>query len=521
MKTYLYNRVSSGKQNKANKDGLTRQSESPEVQDFLKKHKLNVVKTMEYIGSSFTGKNFDNDTVMGKFIDEVKSGKILVPVCLCFENWDRFGRDVEWKNTKRFLDLIHAGVSIGVVSMDIVIDQEVLAENSSILQLVVNDIQRARKESQRKSGFSKRNLAVKVANAKKGIKVYFGGQAPRWITGLKDGEFVRDEPMIEDINRIFDLYLSGKSCIGIAKIMNGERKETFGVSKKNPTDKKSKVYWFNTTVRNILTHKSLTGWCRVNDFESDNYYPVIIKPAVFLKVQSRVEHNATKRGGSKLGNVPNLFRGLICCSRCGNDIGVRTARVKKQDYSYMACRKSQVNICTDKTIWKMNELEERIFAFVLEKTPDELLEKPKPKGNENAVAKLKLELSNTNVAIKNTVGRLEKFPDMPEIDAKLTELNAKRKSIQEQIAKEESQSAALTASPATIAKFKTLMKGVDYQALDEAANSIPERLKDQKVREQLRNIMPDFIKGITCNLSKWEYDVEFVNGETKHFVFDE
>lgn len=521
MKTYLYNRVSSGKQNKANKDGLTRQSESAEVLDFIKKHKLNVVKTMEYIGSSFTGKNFDNDTVMGKFIDEVKSGKIPVPVCLCFENWDRFGRDVEWKNTKRFLDLIHAGVSIGVVSMDIVIDQKVLADNSNILQLVVNDIQRARKESQRKSGFAKRNLLVKVSNAKKGNKVYFGGQSPRWIVGVKDGKFALDEPMIDDIKRIFDLYLGGKSCVGIAKIMNGERKETFGVSKKHPTDKKSKVYWFNTTVRNLLTHKSLTGWCKLNDFESDNYYPEIIKPAIFLKIQSRIEHNATKRGGSKVGNVPNLFRGLIRCACCGNDVGVRMATVKGHPYSYMQCRKSQVNICTDKTIWKMNELEERIFAFVLEKTPDELLEKPKSKGNENAVARLKLDLNKTKIAIQRTVAMLDEITDMPELSAKLTELDSKRKLLQQQIAQEESKSAAIASTPATIVKFKSLMKGVDYQALDEAANSIPERLSDNKVREELRNILPDFIKSITCNLVKWEYDVEFVNGERKHFVFDE
>lgn len=521
MKTYLYNRVSSGKQNKVNKDGLTRQSESAEVLDFLKKHKLNVVKTMEYIGSSFTGKNFDNDTVLGKFIDEVKSEKISVPVCLCFENWDRFGRDVEWKNTKRFLDLIHAGVSIGVVSMDIVIDQKVLADNSNILQLVVNDIQRARKESQRKSGFSKRNLLVKVSRAKKGERVYFGGQSPRWITGVKNGEFVRDEAMIADIKRIFDLYLSGKSCIGIAKILNGEQKETFGCSKKNPTDKKSKVYWFNTTVRNVLTHKSLTGWCKVNDFESDNYYPEIINPATFLNVQKRVELNATRRGGNTLGNVPNLFRGLVRCARCENDIGVRAARIKGHPYSYMACRKSQVGICTDKTIWKMNELEERIFAFVLQATPDELLAKPKPKGNENVIAKLRLEFSNANAAIRSTLGRLEKFPDLEaEIDAKLTELNAKRKALQEQIAKEESQRAAISASPATVAKFKDLMKGVDYEELDKAADSIHYRLKDDKVREGLRNIMPDVIRRITCNLSKWEYDVEFANGETKHFVFD-
>lgn len=168
MKTYLYNRVSSGKQSK--KDGLTRQAESEDVLEFIKKHKLQVVKTLEYVGSSFYGKNFDRETVLGKFIEEVKSGKIVTPVCLCFENWDRFGRDVEWKNAKRFLDLIDVDVSIGVVSMDIIIDQKSLAKNPDILQLVGTDIQRARKESQRKSGFAKRNLAVKVADAKKAIK---------------------------------------------------------------------------------------------------------------------------------------------------------------------------------------------------------------------------------------------------------------------------------------------------------------------------------------------------------------
>ena len=520
MKTYLYNRVSSGKQNRGRNDGLTRQLESEEVLNFIKKHKLTVVRTMEYIGSSFTGKNFDNGTVMGKFVDETKSGKIPVPVCLCFENWDRFGRDVEWKNTKRFLDLIDAGVSIGVVSMDIVIDQKVLSENSSILQLVVNDIQRARKESERKSGFSTRNLSVKVSRAKKGEKVYFGGQSPRWIIGIRNGEFVLDESMVADIKWIFDLYLGGKSCVGIAKILNGEQKETFGVSKKNPTNKKSKVYWFNTTVRNVLTHKSLTGWCKVNDFESNTYYPEIIKPETFLKIQSRVKHNATKRGGSKLGKVPNLFRGLIRCAHCGNDIGVRLARVKKQNYSYMACRKSQVNICADKTIWKMNELEERIFAFVLEKTPDELLEKPKSKGNENAVARLKLELNGTKVAIQKTVALLDVITDMPELQTKLMELDSKRKSLQEHIAHEESKSAAIATNPATASKFKDLMKGVDYEALDKAADSIHYRLQDDKIRAELRNIMPDVIRRITCNLAKWEYEVEFASGKTKHFVFD-
>jgi hypothetical protein len=78
-----------------------------------------VVQKMVYTGSSFTGKNFDNETVLGKFIKAVKNGEISNPVCLCFENWDRFGRDVEWKNTKRFASaasLLLAMLAVALVS---------------------------------------------------------------------------------------------------------------------------------------------------------------------------------------------------------------------------------------------------------------------------------------------------------------------------------------------------------------------------------------------------------------------
>ena len=518
MKTYLYNRVSSGKQSK--KDGLKRQSESTEVFDFIKKHKLQVVKQMDYIGSSFAGKNFDSETVLGKFVEAVKTGTIATPVCLCFENWDRFGRDVEWKNTKRFLDLIDVNVSIGVVSMDVVIDQKLLAKNSDILQLVVNDIHRARKESERKSGFSKRNLLVKVANAKSGQKIYFGGQSPRWITGVKNNTFITDRQMLEDIHRIFDLYLAGGSCVGIAKILNSERKDTLGVSRKNPTNKTSRTHWFNTTVRNVLTHKSLTGWCRVNDFESEDYYPEIISPARFLKVQKLISKNAERRGGGKTGNIPNIFCGILYC-QCGGKICARKTRVKEHDYNYMACRRSQVNICKDKTIWKMNELEETILAFILEKTPDELLFKPKPNPNGALIAKLNLEMSNKKSAIKRALQILDHRDDgeMPELESKLGELNLQKKLLAEKISAEESKFLAVNENPIAVERFKHLMKGADHKALHEAANSIHTRLKDERVRKELREVMPEVITRITCHLEKWEFDVEFANGTKKHYLF--
>jgi hypothetical protein len=73
MKTYLYNRISSGKQIVG--DGLLRQSESEEVLEFIKTHKLQIEKRLIYAGSSFTGKNFNNDTVLGLYFMDLATEK--------------------------------------------------------------------------------------------------------------------------------------------------------------------------------------------------------------------------------------------------------------------------------------------------------------------------------------------------------------------------------------------------------------------------------------------------------------
>jgi DNA invertase Pin-like site-specific DNA recombinase len=511
MKTYLYNRISSGRQNTG--DGLARQSESVEVLDFLKRHKLEVVERMVYTGSSFQGKNFDNETVLGKFIADVKSGQISIPVCLCFENWDRFGRDVEWKNTKRFLDLIHAGVSIGVVSMDIVIDQKVLAENSSILQLVVNDIQRARKESERKRGFAVRNLLVKVNRAKSGEKIYFGGQSPRWITGVKNGQFVLDADMAATIKRIFNLYDNGKSCVAIAKMLNEEKRQRFGLSRKVQPSKKSKAFWYNTTIRNILTNKSLVGWCKINDFESYDYYPKVIDAALFNRIQRRVERNMTNRGGVQTsGLVTNLFRGLTWCS-CGGDVGVRYHRVDGKYYSYMGCRKAHVNLCEDKTWWPTDRFEEQVFFMVLEKSPAELLDKPQAKRN-SVLEKLNTELGKVNMLIRRNSDILNDpaLKDVAEIKANLLMLNAKRTTLKEQIQVEETKQAVLNASPKRLIRLKEIFQ-MDLENETVEADKILSQLRDNKVRQELKSIMPELISRIDINLAGLSFEVTLTNGK--------
>jgi hypothetical protein len=473
---------------------------------------------MEYVGSSFKGKNFDNETVMGRFVTEIKNGNIKTPICLCFENWDRFGRDIEWKNTKRFLDLIHCGVSIGVVQMDILIDQKVLAENSNILQVVVNDIQRARKESERKSNFTKRNISVKVEKAKQGEKIYFGGQSPRWIKGVKNNNFIIDEEMVSEIKRIFNLYIEGKSCVAIAKILNKEDKTTFGVSKKQPSDKKSKNYWFNTTIRNVLTNKSLTGYCKINDFESNAYYPEIIQQDTFLKAQIKVSKNATKRGGSILGNIPNIFQGIIFCGKCGNDIGARMVTQKNHKYNYMQCRKSQVHICDDRTVWKMDEFEQFLFAFVIEKIPSDLLAVDKQNENKD-LSKLRFEIEKIDLSISNLISLIDEFPNISELKSKIRTLNEQKLKINDKIIFIENDTIVSKESDSRITKFKSLLEIKDDGILNEACIQMVSQLEKNEIREQLRNTIPGIIRKITCYLSQWKFSAEFINGKSVSLDF--
>lgn len=475
---------------------------------------------MEYVGSSFKGRNFDNETVMGRFVTEIQNGNIKTPICLCFENWDRFGRDIEWKNTKRFLDLIHCGVSIGVVQMDIVIDQKVLSENSNILQLVVNDIQRARKESERKSSFSKRNILVKVEKAKQGEKIYFGGQSPRWIRNVKNNQFIIDDEMVSEIKRIFELYIQGKSCVAIAKILNKEDKTTFGVSKKQVSTKKSRNYWFNTTIRNVIANKALTGYCKINDFESSEYYPEIITPTTFLQAQIKLAKNATKRGGSILGNIPNIFQGIIFCGKCGNDIGARMVTQRSNKYNYMQCRKAQVHICDDRTVWKMDEFEQFLFAFVIEKIPSDLFEIEKNKDNKE-LSKLKLELNGIENSITKLIGLTDEFPDLSELKSKLRDLVNRKTTINEKIISIESESLVIKESDSRIKSFKDILTIKDDNLLNESCKLMVSQLEKKEIREKIRNIIPDIIKKVTCNLSQWKFSVELINGNVVNLDFFE
>lgn len=499
-KAYSYTRFSSRLQSKGG--SRERQQESFEVTEFIKFHKLSVIQYITDEGvSGFTGKNFSNTAALGKFIEEIRKGKIERDSVLIVENLDRFSRDNITECITRFIEIIKSGVSIGIVAMNIIIDLEQINTNAMLWNYVSNEFQRARSESKRKSVFQLNNISRKVNRAKNGEKVYFGAQCPSWLKGIKDNKWIIDKEVVATIEKVFKMYLSGLSCVGVAKRLNEQ-----GVTSMYGNN------WYNTSIRHILGNRNLIGWCKINDFESEDYYPQIIDDTTFQLAQSRLSHNKSNRGGSNVGNVPNMFKGLLFCSKCGGGIDVQSYKYKDHYNRYCQCRNAPLRICKDKTKWRMDKLEEQIFFMILEKSPAELLEKPKTK-TDTILSKLNRELGKTNIVIHRTTDLMNdpELSDITELKTNLVKLNQKRIQLKNNIQTEEAKQVVINSNPQSVVKLKELLK-YDLEKELVETEKILQQLRNNKVRGELKAIMPDLISRIEMNMNGLSFVVLMTNG---------
>ena len=186
--------------------------------------------------------------------------------------------------------------------MDIVIDQKVLEETKGILDLVVNDIGRARKESLRKSEFSQRNFKKKRDAAKKGEVVRIG-TIPKHLTyvpiSATSGKYILNDHA-SLIHEMIDGVLSGKSLYMVADGFNQRGIKPFRYAKQ----------WTGKNIRQILRNPVLKG----DYLGNANYVPPIVDKETFERIQNQLDRNKTNRGNR--GKVINIFKGLCLCSAC-------------------------------------------------------------------------------------------------------------------------------------------------------------------------------------------------------------
>ncbi len=455
--------------------------------------------------SGFGGRNFSNSKALGKFVEQIRQGKIEKGSVLIVENLDRFSRDNITDCIARFTEIIKAGVSIGVVAMNIIIDLDQMNNNSMLWNYVSNEFQRARAESKRKSRFTNDIIQDKLIRAAKGELVHFAAQSPSWIIGiqnkagdkiLKDTadksatDWILHKQRVETVKRIFSLYLSGGSCNNIASIFNKESVPSLKNSKPGK--------WTQSNVKQVLSNRNVIGWIKILDFEKDAYYKKIISPSDFEKVQVRLRFNSTTRGGA-LERVPNIFRGLIFCS-CGSAIDVISNWSGKYNYAYCRHAFDGTSRCTCKTRVKMATLEIAVFSKF--RHPSQLTEMQPPKNE--LLEGLNNELATADMAISRFTEFLDDpaLSDLPALKTKLKLAVASRETLIKEIEAEKSKTIQLAEMPYAVGNMFSLFNADKATVMintQEWLDSFTLFMRDLTNRKELRNLMPSIFERIVIS----------------------
>ena len=503
--TISYTRFSSGPQQFTS--SANRQQEAPAVQDFIKKYHLQIVEVISDNGvSSKDGKNFDPDKALGSFINKVKEGEIQRGSCLLIENWDRWGRDNPHDQTRRFLNLIEEDIKIGVVGMDILLDDAYLTANDDVLATVVNDITRSHKENDRKSVLIRHARLDALARAKAGSKVYFGGNAPSWIKGAvnKDGQrtssriedkfgvaWIIDEKKVNVIKRLFSEYKAGQSARAVGMMLAREHIPTF-----HKTNGKTGE-WSAWSIRQALASRAVLGELQFGNEVIPDYYPRLVSAEDFAEVQAMLRTAKVSHGGSTT-RVPNIFRGLLVCGHCGSPMDVFIQPLNKAN-QYIYCRRNQSNnICTNNRGVRAQIVETAVLGML---TKPEVIAVKTPETQEAALIREQIARQDTICSRMVELLAEPTFTNLSQAKEKLVQATNDKTKLQHKLTQLEYENSKIAKAPQAIQNLLTFIqpgKTADEIAADQNAwlNVLKADLTDVNKRRAIRAKLPTVYKEI-------------------------
>lgn len=359
QKVYSYIRFSSPEQKKG--DSLRRQTQGAE--DWAREHGyiLDNELTLKDEGlSAFKGKH-RTEGALGEFFKLVQDGKVIKGSALIVESLDRLSREEPLTALMRFTDLINAGIRVVTFMPKGDYTEKNLNENVGFLMSAISDMDRAHKESSRKSDRLKATWDQKRANSKTKVLT---GRCPAWLKRSEDWtEYHKIDGRWQIIEKIFQMKLSGKSPRTIAKELNGAE----GIWK-------PKNGWRNSYINKILRSRAVIGEYQPHKMVNGkrqpvgdpllNYFPVIVSPDLFYAVQEQIRKNRQNYHGGRTGKVRNLFSHIAKCGYCGGAMHFVNKGKPPKGGSYLLCDNAKRKNGCKYISWRYDEFEQDILRFV-------------------------------------------------------------------------------------------------------------------------------------------------------------
>lgn len=377
MDAYAYIRFSTPRQEKG--DSLRRQTD--DVTGFCARQGWPIVETIQDLGqSAWTGAHL-RDGNLGKFAERVRRGEISLPAVLVVERLDRLSRQ-EARVTQRWMeDLTELGLAIATVDgARVYTDASLRADLMGTFEILMR-AQLAHQESEQKSKRVLDSIGARMEKAKK-TDQKITAKTPGWLVLNEDRRsFTMIEERVKVVRDIYAMAAAGQGARWIAKTLNERLVAAWGPPRK---DGKRRT-WEISSVKLILAQPAVEGDYHPGFANTSKkrtqfkepilgYYPRVVDADLVARARAAVEARRTGprkaptgegTGGRHIGNVANLFAGLVRCGECGNRMHLRSNgdRLPKR---YLHCNHaSRRRGCDQRAMFAYDPLEQAALDEVL------------------------------------------------------------------------------------------------------------------------------------------------------------
>lgn len=285
---------------------------------------------------------------LGLFIQAIDAGVIVPGSTLIVESLDRLSRAQVDEALEQFLGIIRRGITIVTLQDGQSYSTEKIKADKGISLIIsITVMMRAHEESLIKSTRIKAAWASKRKSGE-----ILTSMGPAWLK-LTKGEWKVIKDKADIVRTIFKMGAAGHGSPSIARKLNESKTPTLGGIA---------TEWSPGLVAAVLKNKSVMGTYTPKKAKADpvdNYYPVIISPLDFYRVQEHIA-GRNQRGGVKGTNVANLFAGMTYCE-CGR----RTRFVSgSKPHLYLRCLSAYGNTGCDAPTMPYNVIEKAIIEWM-------------------------------------------------------------------------------------------------------------------------------------------------------------
>jgi DNA invertase Pin-like site-specific DNA recombinase len=321
--TYAISYVRFSHPNQRLGDSLRRQI--AEAAAYAAKHGLQLDETIRDEGqSAYTG-NHVSRGALGRLLARVQQGDIPQNAVLIVEAIDRLSRQDVVSAMEQFIQLLRAGIVIVTLIDGQRYDAETVRQNPSLLQLSLNLMALANRESANKS-----HRLLKTWEKKRQLAASENRpptrSCPGWLTVAssrqKDGTFYTvDSQKAAAVRSIFEMAAAGRGLNDIARELNDRGIPL--LSKR----KKSGAAWCQSTVRYLayndavlgtyVPHSGTGGKNRTKAADAiPSHYPSIVDRSLVDRARAGIADRRMRGRGRQGRGVPNLLAGVAKCGAC-------------------------------------------------------------------------------------------------------------------------------------------------------------------------------------------------------------